>query len=199
MSILHIWTFSVFVFLKQTKQNIEIYTGFAKNVSSIKMTFCNEKLVYASPLFLLTACTFFRKSVRLGFTGNKHFVHPGAFARAKMPLVVGACMAMHIPGKHSRSRSLRLQLAWTEWRIELRPAREINSSILCLSHVDQPSREGDVALYSCAARSSTGASQVLLLPSVKPPGPWAFGQGQIYTGPGHSGRRLWERTAREPP
>lgn len=114
MSILHIWTFSVFVFLKQTKQNIEIYTGFAKNVSSIKMTFCNEKLVYASPLFLLTACTFFRKSVRLGFTGNKHFVHPGAFARAKMPLVVGACMAMHIPGKHSRSRSLRLQLAWTE-------------------------------------------------------------------------------------
>lgn len=65
MSILHIWTFSVFVFLKQTKQNIEIYTGFAKNVSSIKMTFCKEKLVYASPPFFFADCLHFlqKKSV----------------------------------------------------------------------------------------------------------------------------------------
>lgn len=177
MSILHIWTFSVFVFLKQTKQNIEIYTGFAKNVSSIKMTFCNEKLVYASPPFLLTACNFWRKCVRLGFSGNKHFVCiQGGLHVQKMPLVVVACMAMQTPGKCSCSWSLSLQLAWTEWRIELQPAHEINSSILCLSHADQPSREGEAALYSCAARCSTGASQALLLPCSEatwPGHPWA--------------------------
>lgn len=109
---------------------------------------------------------------------------------------VGACMAMHIPEKHSCSWSLCLQLAWTEWRIELWPAHEINSSIL--SHVDQPSRGGDAALYSCAARSSTGASQALLLPCSKATWPVGPGQGQICTSPGHSGRRLWGRTAREP-
>lgn len=147
MSILHIWTFSVFVFLKQTKQNIEIYTGFAKNVSSIKMTFCKEKLVYASPpFFLLTACTSFRKSLSGFYWEQMLCVHPGAFARAKMPLVVGAFMAMHTPGKRSCSWSLQLLLAWIEGKIELWPAHEINSSILCLSHVDQPSQEGDAAL-----------------------------------------------------
>lgn len=85
-------------------------------------------------------------------------------------------MAMHTPGKPSCSRSLCLQPAWTEWRIELRPAHEINSSILCLSHVDRPSREGDAALYSCAASPSPSASQALLLPCSKatwPVHPWA--------------------------
>lgn len=79
MSVLHIWTFSVSVFfLKQTKQTIEIYTGFAKNVSSIKMSFCNEKtgLYFPAPTpLLLTACTeLFRKSGRPGYTGSKRFV-----------------------------------------------------------------------------------------------------------------------------
>lgn len=92
---------------------------------------------------------------------------------------VFGCWCLH-GNAHTRKRfcswSLHLQLAWTEWRIERWPAHEINSSILCLSCVDWPSREGDTALYSCAARSSTGASPALLLPcrkATRPVHPWA--------------------------
>lgn len=38
---------------------------------------------------------------------------------------------------------------------------------LCLRHVDQPSQEGDAALYFCAAKSSAAASWGLLLPCDK--------------------------------
>lgn len=131
------------------------------------------------PPFSADCLHFLQKKCLSGFYWEQMLcVHPGAFARAKMALVVGACMAMHTPGKRSCSWSLRLQLAWIEGRIELWPAHGINSSILCLSHVDQPSQEGDTALYSCAARPSAGASQALLLPCSKATWPAPLGRAQ---------------------
>lgn len=117
-------------------------------------------------LLLLTACTeLFRKGDCILGTIT---LCAGAFAHAKPSLlvsVVGACTGTSISGKCSPcSGGFCLWLAQVESR-SLWPAQEINSSIL--SHMDQPSPEGDAAFYTCAARSSAGTSQALLLPCSK--------------------------------
>lgn len=146
VNITYLDIFCVWGFFKQTKQNTEIYTGFAKNVSSIKMTFCNEKLFYASPPpLLLTACTeLFRKIGRLSHTRNTLCACRGV--HTCKPTSGWWCL-------HRKMQPLlREPLPATTWveRRNLRLVQEINSSILCLSHVDQPSHGGRCSrLHPC--------------------------------------------------
>lgn len=114
----------------------------------------------------------------------------------KTPLAVGACVGTGTSGKCSSCLgSVRLRLARVEWR-SLWLAQKIKSSILCPGYMDQPSQEGDAALYTGAARSNSGASWALPLPCDKATQPADPRAGLSLCSPGRCGRRLRERTVR---